>query len=129
MLLINHTPTQKKTHIPFDALASENFIIYPKDFTLHDRIIEECARNGFFPTIACESSQKDLMVELVAAKLGITILPKKICAKLSHDQLIAIPFKNENIFLELGMIWKKNKYLSNAVREFIATVQEDIFST
>lgn len=126
LMLVLHKdhPLAKLDMVPFKLLEDEDFIIYPKDFTLHDRIMEECARNGFFPTIACESSQKDLMVELVAAKLGITILPQKICAKLQNDALVSIPFEHENIFLELGMIWKKNKYLSNAVREFITLVNE-----
>lgn len=125
MLVVHKThPLAQQDVIPFSHLANESFIIYPKDFTLHDRIIEECARNGFYPNIACESSQKDLMVEMVAAKLGITILPRKICAKLQNEALVALPFEEENIYLELGMIWKRNKYLSHAVREFVAIVNE-----
>jgi DNA-binding transcriptional LysR family regulator len=110
--------------VPFELLKQESFIIYPKDFTLHDRIIEECSKHHFYPSIACESSQKDLMVALVAAKLGITILPKQICEKLAHPSLIAIPFEKQNIYLELGVVWKQNQYLSNAVREFLAITNE-----
>lgn len=121
LMLIVHKdhPLATLPTIDMAQLEKETFIIYRKDFTLYDRIIEECSRNGFFPRIACESSQKDLIVEMVAAKLGIALLPKKICAKLQSDSIVSIPFKEENIFLELGMTWKKNKYLSFAVREFI----------
>lgn len=114
----------KQSTVPFHLLKDESFIIYPKDFTLHDRIIDECTKHDFYPLIACESSQKDLMVELVVAKLGVTILPKQICEKLAHPSLIAIPFEKENLFLELGVIWKHNHYLSNAVRQFLSITVE-----
>ena len=100
-------------------LVEEAFIIYRKDFILYDRIIEECSKLGFFPTIACETTQKDLFIEMVQAKLGIALLPQKIAEKIPYDSIKRIPFKEEVIHLELGITWKKNKYLPFAVREFI----------
>lgn len=128
LMLIVHRdhPLANEPFVNVSDLEKESFVIYRKDFTLYDRIIEECSKNGFFPSIACESSQKDLIIEMVAAKLGIALLPKKICKKIQYDTIVAIPFKNEDIFLELGMTWKKNKYLSYAVREFIALAHEFI---
>lgn len=100
-------------------LVEEAFIIYRKDFILYDRIIEECSKHGFFPTIACETTQKDLFIEMVQAKLGVALLPQKIAEKIPYDSIKRIPFKEETIHLELGITWKKNKYLPFAVREFI----------
>lgn len=128
LMLIVHKdhPLAKLSSVEMSQLEKESFIIYRKDFTLYDRIIEECSKHGFYPTIACESSQKDLIVEMVAAKVGIALLPKKICEKLQNDKIVSIPFKEEHLFLELGMTWKKNKYLSFAVREFIDLAQQFI---
>lgn len=128
LMLIVHKdhPLAALSSVEMHELEKESFIIYRKDFTLYDRIIEECSKNGFYPTIVCESSQKDLIVEMVAAKLGIALLPKKICDKLQNDKIVSIPFKQENLFLELGLTWKKNKYLSFAVREFIEIVHRFI---
>lgn len=128
LMLIVHRdhPLATRPFIQLSELEKETFIIYRKDFTLYDRIIEECSKNGFFPTIACETSQKDLIIEMVAAKLGIALLPKKICEKIQYDTIVAIPFDEERIFLELGMTWKKNKYLSYAVREFIKLIHDFI---
>lgn len=128
LMLIVHQdhPLAGRSVVEMQELEQQTFIIYQKDFTLYDRIIEECTKNGFFPTIACETSQKDLIIEMVAAKLGIALLPKKICDHMQNDALRAIPFKEESIFLELGMTWKKNKYLSYALREFIHLAHEFI---
>ena len=104
--------------IDFTQLANEPFILYRKDFSLHDRILEVCSKNDFSPNIVCETSQKDFIIEMVGAKLGIALLPSKICKNI-NDNIVSIPFAQPEIKLELGMIWKKNKYQSFAVREFI----------
>ena len=114
----SHLLARQKT-ISMRDLANEAFIIYRKDFILFDRIIEECKNNGFYPTIACETTQKDLFIEMVQAKLGIALLPQKIAEKIPYDSIKRIPFKEEAIHLELGITWKKNKYLPYSVREFI----------
>lgn len=128
LMLIVHKdhPLATKEVVEIADLQKESFIIYRNDFTLYDRIIDECTKNGFFPSITCESSQKDLMIEMVAAKLGIALLPTRICKKIQNDIIVSVPFKEEHIFLELGLTWKKNKYLSYAVREFIALAHEFI---
>ncbi|MCF6094037.1 LysR family transcriptional regulator [Microaerobacter geothermalis] len=110
--------------IHYSDLQNESFILYRKDFSLYDRIIEECAKNGFQPNVVCETSQKDLMIELVEAKLGVALLPGKICEKISSGKIIALPMYQSKVNLELGMIWKKNKYLPFCVREFISMAKQ-----
>lgn len=114
----SHRLAGQKT-IAMSDLANEAFIIYRKDFILFDRIIEECKNHGFYPTIACETTQKDLFIEMVQAKLGIALLPQKIAEKIPYDSIKRIPFEEQAIHLELGITWKKNKYLPYSVREFI----------
>ncbi len=122
LMLVVHQdhPLASKETVHFADLEHEAFILYRKDFSLHDRIIEECSKHRFYPSIVCESSQKDFMIEMVEAKLGVALLPSKICATLHHAQIKTIPFYEPQIHLELGMMWKKDKYLPFAVREFIS---------
>lgn len=112
-------PLAIKNVIELSQLRDESFIIYRKDFILYDKIIEECSKYGFFPNIVCETTQKDLFIEMVQAKVGIALLPQKIAEKIPYSSIKCIPFREETIHLELGITWKKNKYLSFAVREFI----------
>ncbi|WP_449354198.1 LysR substrate-binding domain-containing protein [Virgibacillus natechei] len=122
LMLIMHkdNPLAKKDTIDFSHIKKEAFILYRNDFSLHDSIIEACEKHGFYPNIVCESSQKDFMVEMVEAKLGVALLPSKICNQINNEKIIAIPFNRPIVNLELGMIWRKNTYLPFAVREFIA---------
>ena len=126
MQLIVHEdhPLAQLESVELSDLMNEAFIIYRKDFILYDRIIEECSKYGFFPTIACETTQKDLFTEMVQAKLGIALLPKKIAEKIPNSSIKCIPFRKETIHLELGVVWKKKKYLPFSVREFIRLAHE-----
>lgn len=117
-------PLAQLESVELSDLMNEAFIIYRKDFILYDRIIEECSKYGFFPTIACETTQKDLFTEMVQAKLGIALLPKKIAEKIPNSSIKCIPFREETIHLELGVVWKKKKYLPFSVREFIRLAHE-----
>lgn len=112
-------PLAAKDFVTMQHLTQESFIIYRKDFVLYDRILEECSKVGFSPTIACETTQKDLFIEMVQAKLGIALLPKKIANKIHYPSITSIPFQEQSIFLELGITWKNADYLPFAVREFI----------
>ncbi|UOR13087.1 LysR family transcriptional regulator [Halobacillus amylolyticus] len=128
LMLIVHkeNPLAEQNSIDLSKLEKEPFILYREDFTLYDRIMEECSMKGFAPKVVCHSSQKDFMIEMVEAKLGIALLPSKICHKINNPEIKAIPLTNSNINLELAMVWKKNKYLPFSVREFISMAEEFI---
>jgi len=104
-------------------IKEESFVMYRQDFSLYDRILNACKAYNFFPKIVCESSQKDFMIEMVEANLGVALLPRQICEKITSTKVATIPFDHPDIFLELGVIWKKDNYLPYAVREFIDIVK------
>ena len=117
-------PLAQYDKIQLASLKEEPFIMYRNDFVLYDRIIEECSKNDFFPLIVCETSQKDLFIEMVQAKLGVALLPQKIAEKIPYKTIKVIPFDEQTIELELGISWRKNKYLPSAVREFIRLAEK-----
>lgn len=128
LMLVVHQENRlaAQPNIRISETAGEPLILYRKDFSLHDRILEEYARQGFTPKIVCESSQKDFLIELVEAKLGITFLPSKICRELVHTAVVVRPLEDADICLELGLIWKSEKYAPYCVRKFIEMTQQMI---
>ncbi|RNB81680.1 LysR family transcriptional regulator [Brevibacillus fluminis] len=130
LMLVVHKDNRlaAQPYIRMSEIVGEPLILYRKDFSLHDRILEEFDRHGFAPKIVCESSQKDFLVELVEAKLGITFLPSKICSELAHPAVVARPLHDADICLELGLIWKKEKYVPYCVRKFIEITQQMILN-
>lgn len=106
--------------VPLAELAGESFVLFREDFALHDRIITECVRVGYQPRIVYESSQWDLISGMVAANLGIALLPETICREVDQERIRIIPLINPSIPWQLGMIWRKDRYLSFAAREWIS---------
>lgn len=109
----------QRSSVTLTDLRDEKFILFQKDFTLHDLIIQECEREGFTPTISYRSSQWDLIIELVASKLGITLLPKSIYDKQSNEDIRIVRLVKPTLYWNLGVITKKDAYHSYALKEFM----------
>ena len=105
--------------ISLSDLKDEQFILFAKDFALHDYIINTCKEAGFSPVISYESSQWDLILELVASKLGITLMPKSIFEKQSNPKIKALPIEEPDMIWKLGIVTKKNAYHSYALKKFL----------
>lgn len=124
LLLPREHPLAEKAPVPISDLAAEDFILYRDDFSLNDLIYAECAKNHFLPNVVCQSAQWDFIAELVAARLGVALLPATICRGLDPQRFIHVPLESMPIPWHLAMIWKKDKYLSFAAREWIRLAKE-----
>ncbi|MEH7238609.1 LysR family transcriptional regulator [Bacillus sp. JJ1562] len=130
MLVVHHeNPLAQKKNVSISDLEHESFIFYRNDFSLYDRIIEECSKHGFSPNIVCESSQKEFMIEMVKGKIGVALLPRKICRNIAEQDIIALDLHLTSLKLEMGMIWKKSRYLPFSVREFVRMSGEMFIQT
>ncbi|KGR78715.1 LysR family transcriptional regulator [Ureibacillus manganicus] len=104
--------------ISIEELKEESFILFNRDFTLHDRVIDACNTAGFNPFIAFESSQWDVIIELVAANLGVTLLPRAIYTKQSNPKIKIVKL-SERMEWKVGVITKRNAYIPYAVQKFL----------
>ncbi|HEY3425191.1 MAG TPA: LysR family transcriptional regulator [Negativicutes bacterium] len=112
-------PLSKLSEIDMKLLVTESFVLYQDDFSLHDKIIDECKLSGFEPKIVFETSQRELMIQTVSANLGIAFLPSKLCAEL-NSKLMAIPLVRPQIWLQMSVIWKKGRCLSHAAQLWLS---------
>ncbi|MEO4055642.1 LysR family transcriptional regulator [Solibacillus sp. CAU 1738] len=110
--------------ISLHELKQEKFILFTEEFTLHDYIIKTCRNAGFHPNISYKSSQWDLIIELVASNLGITLLPKSIYGKMTNKNVKIIPVQDNHLTWSLGIITKKNAYQSYAQKQFLQLIEE-----
>ncbi|MEH7130596.1 LysR family transcriptional regulator [Neobacillus drentensis] len=112
----HHLATCKVVDIK--ELKEEEFIFYHEEFALNQIMRNQFIAAGFEPKILFQSSQWDLMTEMVAANLGITILPRSISNRAFNPDLRIIDLK-EDILWRLAVITKQGRYISNAGRTFI----------
>ncbi|MEH7303249.1 LysR family transcriptional regulator [Neobacillus drentensis] len=107
-----------RVEVELKELREEEFIFYHEEFALNQIMRNHFIAVGFEPKILFKSSQWDLMTEMVAANLGITILPQSICNRAFNSDLKVIKLQ-DNIMWKLAVITKKDRYISNAGRTFI----------
>ncbi|MBY3037466.1 LysR family transcriptional regulator [Rhizobium laguerreae] len=70
----------RRSKLPLAALADEPFILFPRlvGLSLYDDVVLACRRAGFELTVAQEAPQISSVVNLVAADLGVSIVPASI---------------------------------------------------
>jgi DNA-binding transcriptional LysR family regulator len=112
-------PLTKRPALDFAELANESFILYSEDFSLYDHILRRCKQAGFQPRIICETSQREFMTQMVAAKIGIALLPSRICDSLDPKTIVSISLIDPQIYLQLAIIWRRDRYLSFAARRWL----------
>jgi DNA-binding transcriptional LysR family regulator len=118
-------PLAEREEVQLTELANESFILFNKDFVLNDRIIQACNAAGFNPHIISESSQQSFIEEMVAFKLGISLLPESICHNLNKN-VKSVQVVNPSISWNLAFIWGKNQYFSYAAKEWLQFTKERI---
>lgn len=121
------SPTHRlanRKEVSLADLREEFFIMFREDFALHDRIIKECEKAGFQPKLIYESSQWDLISQMAAEGLGIALLPEAVCRDMDPSRVSIISLANPVIPWKLGIIWREDRYLSFAAREWLKLARE-----
>lgn len=119
----NH-PVASYSKIDLISIKDENFILFDQSFALYKLIMDKCLESGFTPAVSFQSSQWDLILELVSAELGVTIIPKILTDRLTNINIVSIPIKKPDLVWRIGFITKKNAYKSYALKAFIKTIRE-----
>lgn len=120
VLLAADHPLAKCDKLPFKALADMPFVLYGPGFVLNSIILEACRENGFTPKVAAHSSQVDFIIELVAAKLGIALLPRMIAEQRPHPMTRRVAVDHPAIFWHMALVWRRGGYLSHAAQAWLA---------
>ncbi|SHN22115.1 LysR family transcriptional regulator [Gracilibacillus kekensis] len=115
----------KKQEIKIEDLKNESFIMFNQDFESRNIIINACKKAGFTPKIVSETSQIDFLEEMVATRLGVTLLPSSTSKELTKN-IKSIPIHNPEITWSLAFIWKKDTYLSQTNKQFINFTKEKL---
>ncbi|SFG41944.1 DNA-binding transcriptional regulator, LysR family [Halobacillus alkaliphilus] len=114
-----------RKQIYLKELEEESFILFNKDFVLNDRIVSACKEAGFLPQVVSESSQWDFIGKMIAANLGISILPNSVAHLLKEDVRI-IKVVQPVLEWDLAIIWPKDRYLAYATKEWLKFTQDRI---
>lgn len=66
----------KEPSIQLSQLRDDPFVLFPEGFILRDIVVQACSQRGFKPEVSFEGEDIDAIKGLVAAGLGITLIPE-----------------------------------------------------
>ena len=117
------SPLARRRQVALRELERVPFVLYREDFALHTHILDACRREGFTPKVASESSQWDFMAAMVAADVGVALLPRTICRRLDPAQVRVLPLVEPELRWDLALVWKRGRHLPPAGRAFVEVVR------
>ncbi|WP_316574370.1 LysR family transcriptional regulator [Nocardia canadensis] len=109
-----------RRQVRLSELAGSEFVALHPGFGMRRIFDELCAAADFRPHIAFEVGELDTMAALVAAGLGIAVLPyggAPGCATVSPP-LVMVPLADEGVVREVGIVWAATAVPSGAALRF-----------
>jgi len=97
--------------------ADETFVALRQGHGLRQVFDQLCAQAGFAPKLAFEGEEHATMRGLVAAGLGIAVLPK---AGSGDHAVVDISLRDAGAHRHVGAVWQKGRRLAPAPRRFIS---------
>ncbi|MFK8186188.1 MAG: LysR family transcriptional regulator [Phormidesmis sp.] len=114
----------KHSQISIADLNKEDFILVERALAteMHDKFISFCAQAGFSPNVVQTAEQLQTILGLVAAQMGISILPSAT-QKLQREGVCYRPFMETTPTSELIMI-RRNEASFAALNNFVKMCPE-----
>ncbi|ASR04904.1 LysR family transcriptional regulator [Gordonia rubripertincta] len=107
-------------------LRSESFVMYDsRDSAVNDAVVKACRTAGFVPRRAHQASGTPVLLALVAAGLGVAVLPASVRA-LPLDGLVVRDLADADT-VEVALAWKTG--VENPVVGAVADVIASAFAT
>ncbi len=123
-LLPRAHPLASHATLPLEALRDVPFVLFEKGFMLNRRIVQACLARGFTPREVARSAQPDFIVALVAAGIGVALLPRMIAAARGRDDVAIVPLEAPELDWKMVLAWRRGAYLSSAAQAWLRLVAE-----
>jgi LysR family transcriptional regulator, transcriptional activator of the cysJI operon len=128
LVLICHPqhPFAKSKGVRLKALAGQKFIGFEPDIPTRkalDRILRD---SGVEVQHVMEFDNIETVKRAVEIDAGISVVPQgTVVQEVAKQTLVQVPLEDGEFFRPLAAIYKKNKVLSPAVKQFLAILKED----
>jgi DNA-binding transcriptional LysR family regulator len=109
LALPEHHPFSAQTQVSLSTLADEFFILFPAKLgpLFYEQIMHSCEQAGFRPKVAQEAVQMQTIIGLVAAGLGIAIVPASM-QNFHRSGVIYRPLQEQISNTGLYLAWRQH---------------------
>ncbi len=116
----------KAKSVLLSQLTDEPLILYERGSTGRQHVVDAFAQAGLSPRVELEATNTDLIVRMVEAELGISIVPLLPTGAVTRGRKVAIvPLGKVPRPIDSGLLWRKGEQLSAPCRRFVEFVQAE----
>ena len=126
MVLPSGHPLSRRTSAPLKALAKEILVLFAREInpSNYDSVIAACHRAGFTPKLGQEAPQIVAAVPMVAAGLGVSIVPQSI-GRIHADGVVCLPIDGDAPRALISLAHRRDDR-SAAVQNFVAVARRAV---
>lgn len=117
------SPLAKKKKITVEDIAKSDLIMFKEGSFLRKITLQQIELNRIAPKIVLESNQVVTIKGLVARNVGIAFLLDTVMDE--TPGIKALPLANP-IYVDVGLAWKKDRYVSKAAQSFIEFCKDSL---
>ena len=127
MVFICHPqhPLAKSKSLRLKAINGQKFIAFEADIPTRKALDKILKDNGVDVQTVMEFDNVETVKRAVEINAGISIVPQStITQEIAKQTLACVAFEEESLYRPLAVIYKKNKVLSPAMKQFIGLLKE-----
>lgn len=96
--------------LPTKALAQEPFVVFARTAGagVYEHVFSLCRDAGFAPRIVQEAREASTIIGLVAAGLGVSILPES-CSHINVEGVSYVPLAEPNAMSEIHVVYREDE--------------------
>lgn len=113
----NH-PLAGEAVIDLHQLRDENFVLFREGFSLRPIVWDACQQAGFTPKIAFEGEETDTIRGLVAAGMGVSVLPEMALFQTGTYQPAKVEIGSPEVTRTIGLIRRSGEKLPLVAQVF-----------
>lgn len=112
-----HRLAQRKS-IYLTELKDEDFVLFPKGYIFEKLVTDTCYSIGFEPNVTTVGKDLDAVKGMVAAGIGITLLPESAIGEFLPKFTVKIPISSPDLRRSVGIITSKHRKLAPSEQVF-----------
>ena len=116
--LHNGTP-----HVPIAAFESAPFVLLKEGNDTGKRAIVICQEYRFAPNVLLELDQQMTAYNITCSGMGISFIGEMLISRVPHNpDVVYYKLPGENCRREIRLYWKRGRYVSRAMEEFLKLI-------
>src|SRR5690606_15875016 len=110
-ILPSNHPLARREQVRLEELKTDPFIMFSEGYSLRSLVINACEQAGFKPNIAFEGEETETIRGLVAAGMGVSLLPKLAVEYISPLPISIVKVVDPVVTRNIGLIHRTNEKL------------------